>query len=183
MKSIKILLLLASTAFSACDDGEGKPSGIEIRQYADFVIGQSSEYTISGNWSAERALGAPNVFPAHGDNVNAWASATADNQREHLILGFDTVQTVRAVEIYETYYPGAVDTVYLRNASTLKWTIVYSRPFEVLPTVSRKLVFFFKETDFRVDAIRIALNSPEVPSWNEIDAVAIHGYRTKGEGE
>jgi hypothetical protein len=33
------------------------------------------------------------------------------------------------------------------------------------------------ETPFFADAIRIAINSPKVEGWNEIDAVAITGQR------
>jgi hypothetical protein len=183
MKFLTCLSLIALAALVSCGGEEGKPSGVEIRQFATYVIGQSTEYNPTGNWSAERALGEPDVYPIHGDKVLAWASKTTDDQREYIILGFDTLQSVRAVEIYETYNPGAIDTVYLRNASTMQWVKVYSRSFQILPLQSRKFTFFLNNTEFKVDAIRIALNSPEVPGWNEIDAVAIHGYRNKVAGE
>lgn len=156
--------------------------GIQFRQYADSVIDFSSQYS-SGNWSANRALGKENVYPNYGDIPNAWASQYADTKREYLVLGIDTLQTIRIIEIYETLNPGAVDTVYIRNANTQTWERIYSKPtITNLPTVARKFTIFMAlETTYMVDAIRIAINSPEVPGWNEIDAVALTGQRSKQE--
>jgi hypothetical protein len=165
-------------------------TGVPIRQYADQVIDFSSQYSAT-SWSANRALGKENVYPIYDDLPNAWASKTADEQREYLVLGFDTIQTVNRIEIFETYYPGAIDTVYLRNADTGKWKLIYSRPAETdLPEEARIKSIFLVETTYLVDAIRIAINSPaitdaldefgnEIYGWNEIDAVVITGQRKK----
>ena len=157
-------------------------NGVPIRQYADQVITFSSQYSAT-SWSANRTLGRENVYPNYGDNSNAWSPLTADSQREYLVLGFDTIQTVKRIEIYETWYPGAVDTVYLRNAVTGKWKLIYSKPaITDLPEEARIFKILLGES-FLVDAIRIAINSPAVSSdpdisgWNEIDAVAITGQR------
>ena len=178
MRTIRYILLILPAIFSSCDEEVTKvPEGTPIRQYADFVINQSSEYNTTGSWSAEQSLGKEDVYPNHGDYVNAWASYTADDGAEYLILGFDSVQTVRTIEIYETYNPGSIDTVSLRNAATGAWVKVYTRPAQTLPEEARKLNIYFNETKFNVDAIRIDLNSLEVQGWNEIDAVAIGGFR------
>jgi hypothetical protein len=151
--------------------------GIQIRQYATKVIRFSSQYT-AGNWAANKALGKENVYPAYGDNVNAWASLLQDNPREFLELGFDTLQTVRTVQIFETYNPGAIDTVYLRDSSSKKWIKIYSKPaITTLEKKSRIFTIQLLETPFFADAIRIAINSKDVAGWNEIDAVAITGQR------
>lgn len=158
--------------------------GIQFRQYADVVINFSSEYNPSpASYSTSRVLGKENVYPNYGDSGNAWASDTDDDIREFLVLGFDTVQTVKIIEIYETMKPGAIDTVYIRNANTQTWERVYSKPaITNLPDVARKFTIFLAlETTYLVDAIRIAINSPAVPYWNEIDAVAITGQRSKQE--
>ena len=153
---------------------------IAITQYADKVIRFSSQYT-TNSWSAARALGKENVYPDYGDYINAWASLTDDDQREFLELGFDTVQTVTKIQIFETYNPGAVDSVFLRDAGTKKWNLVYAKPaVKGLPEKSRIFeIFLIEETTFFTDAIRIAINSPAIPNWNEIDAVAITGQRKK----
>jgi hypothetical protein len=151
--------------------------GIAIRQYATKVIRFSSQFT-SNNWSANKALGKENVYPNYGDISEAWASVLQDDEREFLELGFDTIQTVRTVQIFETYNPGAIDTVYLRDSSSKKWTKIYSKPaVTTLEKKSRIFTIQMLETTFFADAIRIAINSKAVSGWNEIDAVAITGQR------
>ncbi|MFN3839711.1 MAG: hypothetical protein ACK4RF_03295 [Cyclobacteriaceae bacterium] len=190
MRRLLYFLFFLISTFQ-CSDFE-PISGVPIRQYADSVIDFSSEWNPSpGTWSAIRALGKEDVYQAenkegkygYGDNVNAWASSTENGQREYLVLGFDTLQTVKIVEVYETWYPGAIDTVYLRNAATQKWQIVYSRTaLTDVPDSARIFKFFLPlETTYLVDAVRLAINSPAVEGWNEIDAVAISGQRSKNE--
>lgn len=178
--SLPLLLLLTTGCFEVTEF-----DGIPFRQYADHVIGFSSQYTAT-SWSANRALGKENVYPNYGDYTNAWSPFTADDNREYLVLGFDTVQTVITIEIYETWFPGAVDTVYLRNADTGKWNLIYSKPAQTnLPEAARIKSIYLVETQYLTDAIRIALNSPAVTAdantegWNEIDAIAITGQRKK----
>lgn len=173
----KTLLLLVIFLLQSCSEVD-EFKGIKFRQYADFVIDYSSQYSAT-SWSANRALGKENVFPEYGDNSNAWASSTANNQREYLVLGFDTVQTVHTIEIYETYNPGAVDSIFLRKAETDEWIRVYSKPAVTgLTLESRIFSVYMMETTFLIDAIRISLNCPEVDGYNEIDAVAISGQRS-----
>ncbi|MDL5049443.1 hypothetical protein QQ054_25845 [Oscillatoria amoena NRMC-F 0135] len=190
MRKVCYLFIFLSSTFQ-CSEFE-PINGIPFRQYADSVIDFSSEWNPSpGNWSSSRALGKEDVYKAgdkessygYGDNVNAWSPATEDGQREYLVFGFDTVQTIKIIEVYETWYPGAIDTVYIRSAETQRWEIVYSKPaLTNLPDSARIFKLFLPlETTYLVDAIRLAINSPEVEGWNEIDAVAITGQRRKNE--
>ena len=173
-----LLLIFISFLLCTCSEVEVF-NGIAIRQYADFVIDFSTQYS-STSWSANRALGKENVYPEYGDAVNAWASSTANGGREYLVFGFDTLQTVNTVEVYETWYPGAIDSVFVRNSDTQKWVKIYSKPaITDLPPEKRIFTVYNKETAFLVDAIRIALNCEAVEGWNEIDAVAITGQRKK----
>ncbi|MCU0431743.1 MAG: hypothetical protein MUF42_17425, partial [Cytophagaceae bacterium] len=99
-------------------------------QYASSVLGFSSEYnstdpSCSNSWAACRALGEPDVFPNHGDSSKAWAPRSSDNQREFIQLGFSTPIKTDSIFIYETYNPGAIDTIYLRNAQTQTWEKVW----------------------------------------------------------
>jgi hypothetical protein len=114
----------------------------------------------------------------YGDFTTAWASLTADEKREFLELGFDTLQTVTKIEIYETLNPGAIDSIYLRDSGSKKWKVVYSKPsIKNLPASSRIFTIQLIETTYFADAIRLAINSKEVDGWNEIDAVSITGQR------
>ena len=77
------------------------------------------------------------------------------------------------MSIYETYAPGAVNKVSLRNAGTGVWTEVWSGAAAAQLAVARIFTVTFPLTAYPVDAVRIDLDSPAVPDWNEIDAVSI----------
>ncbi|MBI3502200.1 MAG: T9SS type A sorting domain-containing protein [Bacteroidetes bacterium] len=142
----------------------------QTSQYASSVIGYSTQYS-TPSWAAIQATGAPNVAGC-ADNANAWASATADGQREFLVLGFTTAQQVDQIIVYESYAAGAVDTVWLRNSSTGAWNNVWSTT-AASAACPRSLTINITATTYSVDAIRIASNSPAVANWNEIDGVQI----------
>jgi len=176
---ILLILLFGCTDFEPF-------KGEKITQHASAVINFSSQYS-SGSWSANRALGEANVYPVYGDNTGAWASITPDDQREFLVLGFEESQTVKKIEIFETYNPGAIDSIFnpgaidsifLRNSETQTWITVYAKaPQTDLPEAARIFSVHLIETIFKADAIRLAINSPAVAGWNEIDAVAITGQK------
>jgi hypothetical protein len=82
---------------------------------------------------------------------------------------------VKKIQIYETYKPGAVDTIYLRNSETMEWNQVWSGTASAAAAEARIFTVNITETNYTVDAIRIAINSPAVEDYNEIDAVAVSG--------
>src|SRR5690349_16395886 len=86
----------------------GKSFGQTIN-YADAVNGFSSQYT-TGNWSALQALSYPNTYPSYGDIPTAWASLSADGQREFLELEFNNPMPIDSIWFYETLAAGAIDT-------------------------------------------------------------------------
>ncbi len=141
-------------------------------RWADTVQAFSSQYT-SASWAAYQALGTPNVYPSCGDITAAWASASADGQREYLELVCGTPAPVNTIQIYETNAPGAIDTVYLWNSGTSAWVQVYSAAAAANATCPNILTIRFATTGYSTNRIRIAINSPAVSSWNEIDAVGI----------
>ncbi len=144
------------------------------KRWADSVIDFSSEYSET-SWSANQVLGPPNVFPAYGDIGQAWAAETSDGQREFLELYYSHAVAVEQINIYETYNPGAVDSIYLRDVSSGNWHLVWSDSAQAPdpPDVSRIFTIDIPRTNYLVDAIRIAVNSPAISSWNEIDAVQL----------
>lgn len=150
-----------------------KPSEAQITVNANSVIGFSTEYTSSpGIWSAAQALGAPNTTSC-GDITTAWASATTDSRREFLVLGIPTVLSANKIEIFETWNPGAIDTVYVRNAISGAWIEVFRTTAAANPTCPTSKIINFTALPYSINGIRIAMNSPVVPSWNEIDAIAV----------
>lgn len=148
-----------------------------ITQYVSEVLRFSSEYNPSpGNYSAFRIIGAPNAAAACVTDVDAWTPLTQSSQREWIEVKYQYPAITNRVTIYQQIAPGAVDTVYLRNATTGVWNKIYTATAaeETYCIASKKLEINFTKTTYPVDAVRIALNSPEVTSyWNEIDAVSL----------
>jgi hypothetical protein len=142
-------------------------------QWASTVIARSSEYG-AGDWSAARVLGPPDVWPASGDQVNAWASRGADDAIEYLHVGFDQPRRLSGLEIFETYNPGAITKVELITADGGLWTVYDTEAAaQGTPTHHRKLTFAC--TDLPVASVKLTIDSPAVPGWNEIDAIGAVG--------
>ncbi|HNP49064.1 MAG TPA: LamG domain-containing protein, partial [Bacteroidia bacterium] len=141
-------------------------------RYVDHVIAFSSEYTPTDYGSAQ-IIGPPSIYPTYGDNATAWAPLTQDDSREFIEVGFATAAPINFVDIYETYATGSIDTVYVLNPNTSAYEAVYTTTAGSRSETSRKLHISFPTTSFPVSAIRIAMNSPFVHDWNELDAVAV----------
>jgi hypothetical protein len=121
-------------------------------------------------WGPDEATGAPDTT-GFGDFRTAWASQTADGQREWLMLEFDEVVPVE-IHIYETHCPGAVDEITRVNIlgqESLLWRGVDPTPRTASGGVSKFPVSGAPATKL----IKIYVDSPAVPGWNEIDAVAL----------
>ena len=126
-------------------------------------------------WSPMQAAGPPDTATA-GDQRTAWASATTDAQPEWLELEYARAVAPAAVEVHETYNPGALakvsvfdaqgkevpawegDDPGLSRASMGKW-------------VSRVPV----GVEVQTRRVKLYIDSPKVGGWNEIDAVALVG--------
>lgn len=138
--------------------------------WASQVRGFSTEYT-ADTWSASRVLGPPDVFPRAGDNVNAWASLTADDQPEWIEVGFDHAVRASAIEIYETYNPGALGDVELITVTGKRLTM-HADPLVNHPASAKRIVRASCSTE-PIVAVRVAIDSPQVSGWNEIDAIGV----------
>ena len=89
MKRILILALSASS-FAFC-------SNAQVVQWASKVIQFSTELS-PGQYSAQQALGKPNVLPAGGDSPNAWVP-DKPNRKEYLKLGFDKPLNIKQIAV------------------------------------------------------------------------------------
>ncbi|MEO7265943.1 MAG: fibronectin type III domain-containing protein [Ferruginibacter sp.] len=149
---------------------------IEAR-FANKVLDFSSQQTPL-LFGAVQALGSANAFPQHGLNANAWTSATADGSREFLTLQFPGASPINFIDIYESFNPGAIDTVYVKNPLTSSYVAVFTGTAitgtsDAGSTSANKKHISFPLTGFNVNEIRIALNSPVDTGFNAIDAAAI----------
>ncbi|MBK7965244.1 MAG: hypothetical protein IPK10_08065 [Bacteroidetes bacterium] len=141
-------------------------------RYAVEVLNFSSEYSPTA-YSADMILGVPDVYPNYGDIGQAWAPLTTTGTREFIEIRFDDFAPVNFIDIYETFTPGAVDTVYVKNPNTGIFEVVYTHTAYPITPVSRILHITFPTTGFFVSEVRIAMNNTAVPGWNELDAVSI----------
>jgi len=141
-------------------------------RWASGVVAYSSQYTAT-DWSAAQALGYPDTYPDYGDRMKAWASLTQDGQREFIELSFDDPSPASYLVAVETYNPGAIDSVYTWNPDSSRYDLAWSAPASPGPVAPRLWIVTFPTTAYPVSRVRLALNSPAVHGWNEIDAVAI----------
>lgn len=133
----------------------------------------SSEYG-EDSWSALQATGPQDTFEA-GDQTTAWTSAEADGGEETLELFFDFQVVPTAIEIYESYNPGAVIAVDAYNIDADEWVTLWEG--EAAPAEEAYRIFSpeLTEADFRTNQIRLVLDTAAVPGYNEIDAVQLFG--------
>jgi hypothetical protein len=157
----------APAAATPAPDSEGN-----LEQWA-VTAEASSEYT-DDSWSAQQATGAPDT-PEAGDSATAWAAASADAEVETLVLVYAQPVTPIGVEIYESYNPGAVAKIEVLDPNTDTWVVVWEG---VADTAGEAMAVFspaLTPVDFSTDQVRLTIDEPLIPDWNEIDAVKLVG--------
>ena len=123
------------------------------------------------SWGPEQAVGKPDT-PGAGDIPTAWASATPDEQKEWLACEYEEPVRVAAIVVHETYNPGAVYKITAYDEAgdeQLAWEGEDPTP----RGEARGVSVFPVKMDFPVMKIKIYIDSPAVPGWNEIDAVGL----------
>ena len=123
------------------------------------------------NWSVLQAVGPPDT-PGAGDIVTAWASATTDSQKEWLILDYEKAVTPTQIFVHETYNPGAMERVSVFNEAGQEIT-VWQGDDPTPPGSSRGVSSIPISVNFKTSRVKIYLDSPRVPGWNEIDTVGL----------
>jgi hypothetical protein len=127
----------------------------------------SAQYSDS-NWSAQHAAGAPDT-PQCGDFGTAWATREADATGEWLELSYASPTEARGVRIVETFNPGAVAEVLVRENGD--WVRVWSGQDQTSACPGNLDVMFGSVRT--VTGVRVNLHSESTPGWNEIDAVGL----------
>jgi hypothetical protein len=125
----------------------------------------------STGWGIEQATGLPNTS-GPGDISTAWASATQDDQKEWLILEYDERVVPTAILVHETYNPGAV----VKASHYPKWgreKVLWEGTDPTPPTMSMGISRLPVTAGVTTGRIKIYIDSPSVPGWNEIDAVGL----------
>ncbi|HAJ36813.1 MAG TPA: hypothetical protein DCL15_14110 [Chloroflexi bacterium] len=153
-------------------EGVGADSAGTLEQWA-VAAEASSQYT-DDSWSAQQATGAADT-PEAGDIKTAWAAASADVEAETLVLVYAQSVNPTGIEIYESYNPGAVARIEVLDPNTDDWVVVWEG---VADTAGKEIAVFrppLTPVDFATDQVRLTIDEPLIPGWNEIDAVKLIG--------
>lgn len=163
MKKLYLLSLLTTSLI--LNDGFAQSV-----QWADKVIEFSSELTPL-QYSAEQALGKPNVLPAGGQNPNAW-TPDKPKRSEFLKLGYSTPIQIQQIAVAESYNPGALFRVFLYDESGTEHLVHTFSPM-VVPLQGRMLNVFVEKTSYKVSAVKLEFDGSVMPDYFSLDAVAI----------
>lgn len=142
----------------------------QVVQWASKVIEFSSELTPI-QYSAQQAIGKPNVLPAAGQNPNAWTPDKPKRQ-EFIKLGFATPMQIRQVAIAESYNPSALFKVFAYDEAGNEHLLHSFNPGPS-PQKGRMLNVMLERTAYKVAAIKLQFDGEAVTDYFSIDAVAI----------
>ncbi|MCH8042669.1 MAG: S8 family serine peptidase [Planctomycetes bacterium] len=150
-----------------------------ISQWASTIIDFSSEWILGfpGQWNASQALGPPDTF-TYGDFPTAWAASSADGSGvEYLTLGYATPVFATGLIVRETFNPGFVAQVDVREAGTSTLHTVWTGSDPSLPGTVADFEITWPATAFQVDAVKVTINSNNtIGDFEEIDAVRLDGW-------
>jgi OmpA-OmpF porin, OOP family len=139
-------------------------------QWASKVIGFSSELTPT-QYSAQQALGKPNVLPAGGQNPNAW-TPEKPRRSEWIKLGFANPMKIQQIAIAETYNPGALFKVYTYDEAGKEYLVKTFNP-KAVPLKSQIQYVSMEMTPYKVAAIKLEFDGKSLTDYFSIDAVGI----------
>ncbi len=145
-------------------------SSAQVVQWANKVLEFSSELT-HAQYSAQQALGKPNVLPAGGQNPNAWVP-DKPNRKEFIKLEFEKAMNITQVAIAESHNPSALYRILAYDEAGKEYELGTFNPMAV-PRKGRMLNFFVETTPYKVKALRLDFDGAAVPDYFAIDAVAI----------
>jgi OOP family OmpA-OmpF porin len=142
----------------------------QVVQWASKVIEFSSELT-PVQYSAEQALGKPNVLPVGGQNPNAWTPDKPKRQ-EFIKLGFANPMQIEQIAIAESHNPSALFKVYIYDEKGTEHLVQSFNPGPV-PLKGRMKDVFMEKTPFKVAAVKLEFDGEALNDYFSIDAVAI----------
>lgn len=139
-------------------------------QWASKVLDVSSELT-PVQYSAEQALGKPNVMPAGGQNPGAW-TPDKPKRREYIKLGYDHPIQIQQIAIAESYNPSALFRILIYDEAGNEYPVHNFNPVPI-PLQGRMLNVFVEKTPYKVAAVKLEFDGAALPEYFSIDAVAI----------
>ncbi|KAF6728126.1 F-box/LRR-repeat protein 4 [Oryzias melastigma] len=186
------------------------PVSVEVEQYAKEVLDFSSHYGSENSMSYTmwNLAGVPNVYPSSGDftqtavfrTYGKWWEQCASaplpfrrtpegfNSQDYIELGFEEPVYPTAVEVFETYYPGAIVQIlacshnpFSQNPATdVRWEVLWSgEPTKVLTPHARQFSPKIKHINFPTNLLRLEVNSSLLDYYTELDAVILRGVKER----
>ncbi|XP_007891133.1 F-box/LRR-repeat protein 4 [Callorhinchus milii] len=186
------------------------PLRVEVVQHAKEVVDFSSQYGSENSLSYTmwNLSGLPNVYPSSGDFTQTavfrtygkwWEKCPSSpgpfrrnpesfQSQEYVELAFEEAVYPTAVDVLETYHPGAVVRILACSAnpysqtpaSEIRWETLWSGdPVKVNVSQARQFTPCIKQINFRTNLIRLELNSSLLDYYAELDAVVLHGVKDK----
>ncbi len=165
---VLVSMLACSLTGGSNDEPSARPRPSTLSQWASSASA-SSEYG-EDSWSAAQALGAPDTTEC-GDFTTAWASYYYDGV-DWLDVGFEIPVVPTQIKIYETYNPGSIVKVEVRDEAGSFHTVYEATPAYV-ETCPRTLTINLSDMDLKVSAVLISVDQSVLMNWNEIDAVEL----------
>lgn len=128
-------------------------------------------------WGPEQATGAPDTLTA-GDQQTAWASKTQDGQREWLLLEYAEAIKISKIKIHESFNPGALSQISIFDDAGRENPVwIGQDPTPVTAAMGVSTIEI--DAPQRSKKVKLYIDSPAVPGWNEIDAVSIEDQAGK----
>ncbi|KAM6968326.1 F-box/LRR-repeat protein 4 [Aplochiton taeniatus] len=186
------------------------PVSVEVEQYAKEVVDFSSHYGSenSMSYTVWNLAGVPNVYPSSGDFTQTavfraygtwWEQCVstptpfrrtprAFHSQDYIELAFEEPVYPTAVEVLETYHPGAIVQIqacslnpFSQNPTTdVRWEVLWSgQPTKALTPQSRQFSPSIKQLSFPTNLIRLEVNSSLLEYYTELDAVILRGARER----
>jgi OmpA-OmpF porin, OOP family len=164
MRRVIVFLALVATVL---------PLAAQNVQWAWKVVDKSSEYS-DKQYSAEQALGIPNVLPSFRESACAWSPFKKENRNdEYLQVEFKSPMRIKQVAIAESFNPGAISRVYLYDSQGKEYQVFKNDSPKPLPETGRMFHIPIPLTSYLVKSVKIVLNTIGLPGWHHIDAIGI----------
>lgn len=139
-------------------------------QWATKVLDFSTELTPI-QYSAQQALGQPNVLPGGGQNPGAW-TPDKPKRTEFIKLGYDHPMQIQQIAIAESYNPGALYKVFVYDETGTEHLVHTFNPMAI-PLQARMRNVIVEKTPYKVNAVKLEFDGSALPDYFSLDAVAI----------
>lgn len=138
--------------------------------WASKVLDYSTQFS-GRDFAASKVTGEPDVLNSGGRDPNAWM-ASSPNEKEYIIVGFDSLIQIKQIAIFESSNPGAIEKLFLIDEESNTHLIGNFQP-KPSGSSNRILNIFIPDTEYKVSALKIVTDGSKVSGTNSIDAIAI----------